>query len=60
MSGMHTIFDTRRLNRDDQHLAAELTPEDTTKALQVENEYASSFLADRGELYSAAKRYLWH
>jgi len=55
MSGTHTIFDTRRSNKDDK-----VTSEKTAKAVQVESDHASAFLAERGELSAAKKKYLWH
>ena len=58
MSGMHTIFDTRRLNKDDNCPQADRSAEETASQELAESENASAFLAERGELSSAAKRYL--
>ena len=60
MSGAHTIFDTRRLNRDDNSLPGERTAEETATLLEMDSKNASAFLAERGELSSAVKQNLRH
>ena len=49
MSGAHTIFDTRRLNKDDD-AAAYSAADEKVKAEKLARYYAMSFLAERGEL----------
>jgi hypothetical protein len=49
MSGVHTIFDTRRSNNNDDEQA--YTASDAKiKAIQLARYYSMSFLAERGEL----------
>jgi hypothetical protein len=49
MSGVHTIFDTRRLNKDDDEVAHSAA-DAKVKAAQMARYYSMSFLAERGEL----------
>jgi hypothetical protein len=58
MSGAHTIFDTRRLNKDDSRISIEVEGDEDARLLEVERKNSSAFLADRGELSSAATQYL--
>jgi hypothetical protein len=48
MSGVHTIFDTRRLNKDDDEVAHSAA-DAKVKAAQMARYYSMSFLAERGE-----------
>jgi hypothetical protein len=49
MSGVHTIFDTRRLNNNDDEAAYKI-PDVKLQAIHLSRYYALSFLAERGEL----------